>query len=79
MWWQYLIIFFVLLIISFVVVKLNKKNFTYEINKLVQYLGGKENIIDSGICSVCNKEQIHSFRVEKEAYGLETALIELID
>ena len=46
MWWQYLIIFFVLLIISFVVVKLNKKNFTYEINKLVQYLGGKENIID---------------------------------
>ena len=49
MWWQYLIIFFVLLIISFVVVKLNKKNFTYEINKLVQYLGGKENIIDTEI------------------------------
>ena len=49
MWWQYLIIFFVLLIISFVVVKLNKKNFTYEINKLVQYLGGKENIMDTEI------------------------------
>lgn len=49
MWWQYLIIFFVLLTISFVVVKLNKKNFTYEINKLVQYLGGKENIIDSEV------------------------------
>lgn len=46
MWWQYLIIIFVLLIISLVVVKLNKKNFTYEINKLVQALGGKDNIID---------------------------------
>lgn len=36
-----------------------------------------ENIIDSGICSVCNSDQIHSFRVEKEGYGLETALIKL--
>ena len=49
MWWQYLIIFFVLFIISLVVVKLNKKNFTYEINKLVQYLGGKDNIIDTEV------------------------------
>ena len=39
----------------------------------------KENIIDCGICSVCNSDLIHSFRVEKEEYGLETALIELID
>ena len=37
----------------------------------------KENIIDSGICSVCNSDIIHSFRVEKEGYGLNTALIEL--
>ena len=36
-----------------------------------------ENIIDSGICSVCNSKIVHSFRVEKEGYGLETALIEL--
>ena len=36
-----------------------------------------ENIIDCGICSVCNSQLIHSFRVEKEGYGLETALIEL--
>lgn len=46
MWWQYLIIFFVLFIISLVIVKLNKKNFTFEINKLVQALGGKDNILD---------------------------------
>ena len=37
----------------------------------------KENIIDSGICSVCNSNIIHSFRVEKEGYGLSTAVIEL--
>lgn len=49
MWWQYLIILIVLLLISLVVVKLNRKNFTFEINKLVQYLGGKDNIIDSEI------------------------------
>lgn len=36
-----------------------------------------ENIIDSGLCSVCNSEIIHSFRVEKEGYGLNTALISL--
>ena len=46
MWWQYLIIFSVLIIISLVIVKLNKKNFTFEINKLVQALGGKDNILD---------------------------------
>ena len=49
MWWQYLIIFTVLLLISLVVVKLNKKNFTFEINKLVQYLGGKDNILDTEV------------------------------
>mgnify|MGYP004644650607 FL=1 len=37
-----------------------------------------ENIIDSGLCSVCNKELIHSYRVEKQGYGLNTALISLI-
>lgn len=37
----------------------------------------KENIIDSGICSVCNSDIVHSYRVEKEGYGLNTALIGL--
>ncbi len=49
MGWQYAIIFFILFIISLVVVKLNRKNFTFEINKLVQYLGGKANIIDTEV------------------------------
>ena len=37
----------------------------------------KENIIDSKICSVCNKDLIQSYRAEKEGYGLNTALIYL--
>lgn len=52
---------------------------TVEINKIIlKQIGLKsENIIDSGICSVCNSDIIHSFRVEKEDYGLSTAIIEL--
>ena len=52
---------------------------TILINRILfKNLGLKEeNIIDSGLCSVCNSDIIHSFRVEKEGYGLATALIEL--
>ena len=52
---------------------------TVLINKVIlQGLGVlPENIIDSGICSLCNSNLIHSYRNEKEGFGLETALIEL--
>lgn len=52
---------------------------TVLINQMVLEREGlkEKNIIDSGICSVCNSDLIHSFRVEKESYGLNTALIEL--
>ena len=52
---------------------------TVEINKIILEQKGlkAENIIDCRICSVCNSDQIHSFRVEKEGYGLGTAIIEL--
>lgn len=46
MYWQYLIIAAVLIFISLVVIKMKKKDFHIEINKLIQYLGGKENILD---------------------------------
>ena len=46
-WLQYLIILAVLLIMSLVVVKLRQKNFSNEINKLIKYLGGKDNIINA--------------------------------
>ena len=49
MYYQYLIIIAVLILISFVVIKMNRKDFSVEINKLIQYLGGKDNIIDSQI------------------------------
>lgn len=52
---------------------------TVLINKIILEQAGlkKENIIDSEICSVCNSDLIHSYRVEKQGYGLATALIEL--
>lgn len=52
---------------------------TVLINKIMLEQKGlkSENIIDSGICSVCNSDLIHSYRVEKQGYGLSTALIEL--
>lgn len=52
---------------------------TVLINKTILEKAGlkSENIIDSGICSVCNSSLVHSFRVEKQDYGLCTALIEL--
>lgn len=46
---QYIIILIVLALVSLIVVKLNKKNFNLEINKLVGYLGGKENILDTEV------------------------------
>ena len=36
-----------------------------------------ENIIDSKLCSMCNSNLIHSYRTEKEGYGLSTAIIEI--
>ena len=43
---QYIIIGIVLLLISLVILKLSKKDFGIEINKLVEYLGGKDNILN---------------------------------
>ena len=52
---------------------------TIEINKILLQKQGlkQENIIDSEICSVCKCDKIHSFRVKKEGYGLNTAIIEI--
>ncbi len=43
---QYLIIVIVLVIVALVIIKANKKDFHIEANKLVEYLGGKDNIIN---------------------------------
>ena len=53
---------------------------TVLINKIILQKAGlkEENIVDSGICSVCHSDLIHSFRVEKQGYGLCAAFIEKI-
>ena len=53
---------------------------TVLINKIILQRAGlrPENIVDSGICSVCNSNIIHSYRVEKQGYGLNTAIISKI-
>lgn len=37
-----------------------------------------ENIIDSGICTVCNQDLFHSYRAHKENAGRNTAIISLL-
>ncbi len=46
-WIQYVIVGIILIIIALVVIKLNQKDFSSEVNKLVKYLGGKDNIINA--------------------------------
>ena len=50
---------------------------TTEINKqLLKHVGLKEeNIIDSGICTMCHPKQFHSYRVDKEKSGRNAAII----
>ena len=60
--------------------KIDKWNIdTILINRVILKEAGllEENIVDSGICSVCNKNIIHSFRAEGANYGLSTAIISL--
>ena len=54
---------------------------TVLINKIILKNIGilEENIEDCGICSVCNKNLVHSYRAEGANYGLATALITLKD
>ena len=52
---------------------------TVLLNRLIlKDIGLKDkNIIESGLCSVCNSNLIHSYRVEKKGFGLGTLLISL--
>ena len=66
---EYIIIGVVLLVILLAVIKANKKDASMDLNKLVEYLGGKENIIKTEVemsrfkvtlkdISKANKEEI---------------------
>jgi len=52
---------------------------TIKINKYLLIENGiiEENIIDSGICSVCENEKISSYRADGASYKLATAIISL--
>lgn len=45
--YQYIIIISVLIIIGLAIIKMNKKDVKIELNKLVELLGGKENILNT--------------------------------
>jgi len=45
--YQYIIIVVILLIVAFAIVKSNRKDLKLELNKLVELLGGKDNIIET--------------------------------
>ncbi len=44
---QYIIILGVLALISLIVIKLTRRDFSVEANKLINYLGGKDNIVSA--------------------------------
>ncbi len=46
-WVQYLIIAVVLILILLIVLKMSKRDFRVEANKLIGYLGGKDNIVSA--------------------------------
>ena len=46
-YYQYVIIILILVIVAMAIIKSNKKDFKLELNKLVEYLGGKDNIIST--------------------------------
>jgi len=50
-WIQYLIIGVAIFIILLIVLKLSKRDFKIEANKLIGYLGGKDNIV-SAECNI---------------------------
>lgn len=51
---------------------------TFINRKLLEEIGIlPDNIIESNICTVCNKKQMHSYRAEKEKAGRNTSIIGL--
>ena len=49
MTYEYIIIGVVLLILLLAIIKINKKDVKLDMNKLVEYLGGKNNILETQV------------------------------
>ena len=48
-YYQYIIIVVILVIVALAIIKSNKKDLKLELNKLVEYLGGKDNILETEV------------------------------
>ena len=48
-WYQYAIVIIILLIVAFAIIKSNRKDLKLELNKLVDLLGGKDNILETEV------------------------------
>lgn len=48
-YYQYIIIIAILVIVALAIIKSNKKDFKLEMNKLVECLGGKDNILETEV------------------------------
>ena len=49
-----------------------------DVEAVFEFVGyRKENIYDSGICSMCHDDMIHSYRSEGKEFKLATAIISL--
>ena len=48
-WYQYAIVLVILFIVAFAIMKSNKKDLKLELNKLVEHLGGKDNIVETEV------------------------------
>jgi len=48
-WYQYAIVIILLVIVAFAIMKSNKKDLKLELNKLVDLLGGKDNILETEV------------------------------
>lgn len=48
-WYQYIIVIAILLVVAFAIMKSNKKGLKLELNKLVDLLGGKDNIVETEV------------------------------
>ena len=64
---QYIIIAAVLIIVAIAIVKSKKKDFQFEVNKLVTYLGGKDNIINKSrfIVTLKNVDIVNKEAIQK--------------
>ena len=78
-WIQYLIIAIILIIILLIVIKLTRRDFRIEANKLITYLGGKDNIVSAEAnmsrfkvilkdISIVNKDAIENVQ-KRKLYG----------